>query len=179
MIYFTSDTHFNHKNIVTFCGRPFADIQSMNESLIENWNNIVGPEDTVYHLGDVAFGNKSQIQHILSQLNGNIVLIIGNHDRKKNFKNIPIFRSKNFEWGGYNFLLNHRPIFKGGTVDPYNDSDKHLDIDLNDYDYILCGHVHNQWVTKQKNINMSVENWNYSPVSIDKIIEYIEGSCLI
>lgn len=78
MIYFTADTHFNHKNIIRFCNRPFQDVIEMNEVLIERWNKTVRNEDTIYHLGDVGFG---YINHILDRLNGNKILILGSHDK--------------------------------------------------------------------------------------------------
>lgn len=54
MIYFTSDTHFFHNNIIKACNRPFASVEEMNDGLIKNWNNTVSPKDTIYHLGDCA-----------------------------------------------------------------------------------------------------------------------------
>lgn len=80
-IYFTSDTHYYHANIIKYCNRPFTDRLHMNEVLIERWNERVKPEDTVYHLGDVGFCKDVELYKILSQLNGKKILIIGNHDR--------------------------------------------------------------------------------------------------
>lgn len=81
-IFFTSDTHFGHTNILQFCNRPFHSVQEMNEALINNWNNVVRPEDTVYHLGDFCFGGSYLFNNVISRLNGHIQLIIGNHDMK-------------------------------------------------------------------------------------------------
>ena len=53
-LFFTSDTHFSHANIMKFCGRPFKNVGEMNNTIIKNWNDVVGPEDTVFHLGDLA-----------------------------------------------------------------------------------------------------------------------------
>ena len=80
-VFFTSDTHYNHANILKYCERPFSDIQTHDRTLIENWNNIVKPKDTVYHLGDFGFASKRYLIQILRQLNGNIKFIRGNHDK--------------------------------------------------------------------------------------------------
>lgn len=77
----TSDTHFGHTRIIELCERPFRDVSHMNESLIENWNSVVGHDDTVIHLGDAALGPWVEWDSIFSRLNGYKVLIIGNHDR--------------------------------------------------------------------------------------------------
>ena len=50
--FFTSDTHFNHANIIKFCNRPFKDVEQMNDVMIANWNGVIGKDDTVFHLGD-------------------------------------------------------------------------------------------------------------------------------
>ena len=81
-LYVTSDTHFNHKNIIKYCNRPFNDVYEMNETLINNWNSVVTPEDIIYHLGDFGFGTKEELQEIFDRLNGYKYLIMGNHDRK-------------------------------------------------------------------------------------------------
>lgn len=80
-VFFTSDTHFGHKNIIQYCGRPFKDVQEQTESLVTLWNAKVGPHDTVYHLGDFAFLPSSDIKALLKRLNGSINLILGNHDK--------------------------------------------------------------------------------------------------
>lgn len=78
----TSDSHFNHSNIILYENRPFADKDGMNEELIKRWNEVVAPNDTVYHLGDVVFGGKAIREGILSRLNGYKILRLGNHDHR-------------------------------------------------------------------------------------------------
>lgn len=80
--FFTSDTHFNHANIIRFCNRPFKDVNQMNEVLIENWNRVISPGDTVFHFGDFCLGGSLEWTNVLDRLNGKIHLILGNHDMK-------------------------------------------------------------------------------------------------
>ena len=80
--FFTSDTHFTHANIIRFCNRPFKDVEQMNETLIANWNRVVGINDIVFHLGDFCLGGAAEWTKVLDRLNGRIYLIIGNHDLK-------------------------------------------------------------------------------------------------
>ena len=77
--FFTSDIHFSHKNIIRYSNRPFESVEHMNKKLIENWNSMVKPTDYVFTLGDFAFCKIGQIMEILSQLNGNIHMVTGNH----------------------------------------------------------------------------------------------------
>ena len=77
-LWFTSDTHFNHANILKFTNRPFENVTEHDEALIKNWNDRVGVNDTVFHLGDFCFGSSQKIVEIRERLNGNIVLIRGN-----------------------------------------------------------------------------------------------------
>lgn len=80
-IWFTSDHHFGHKNIIRFSNRPFTDVFDMDEALIGKWNAVVGIKDTVYHLGDIFFCPSSEARLLRERLNGSIHLIRGNHDK--------------------------------------------------------------------------------------------------
>lgn len=94
MIFFTSDNHFGHFNIIKHCDRPFIGLNEMHSTMIDRWNAKVKPQDTVYHLGDLFLSNDLDfIQDILDSLNGTIRLLPGNHDkwvRKFGFDKHPI-----------------------------------------------------------------------------------------
>ena len=81
MIYYTSDLHFGHENIIKMCNRPFDSIDAMDEALIENWNHTVRGNDTVYILGDLIFKSTKSPAEYLSCLKGKKHLILGNHDK--------------------------------------------------------------------------------------------------
>lgn len=85
MNYYIADSHFGHANIIRLCGRPFRDAEEMNNTMIENWNKVVGKDDDVYIGGDFAFRTEDPVR-IANLLNGSKHLIKGNHDRK-NLKN--------------------------------------------------------------------------------------------
>lgn len=80
---FTSDLHFDHKNIVKFTGRP-TDIEHHSDWLCDLWNYQVGTGDIVYHLGDFSFATEyEQVANHVSRLNGNKIFIKGNHDNRQ------------------------------------------------------------------------------------------------
>ena len=79
-LFFTSDTHFWHSNIIKYCNRPFMDIEEMNEEIIKRWNDKIENDDLVFHLGDFAFCGPSQYKTLLERLNGKITLVLGNPD---------------------------------------------------------------------------------------------------
>ena len=84
MIWFTSDTHFGHTNIIRHCGRPFKNHEEHDAELIKRWNDQVGERDTVWHLGDFGSFKRHEewvIPDTLGQLNGRIKIIFGNHDK--------------------------------------------------------------------------------------------------
>ena len=79
--FFDADHHFEHEAIVGMCKRPFADVYAMDRVMIAIWNEVVQPADTVWHLGDFAHrADPRRKRAILSRLNGNKHLIVGNHD---------------------------------------------------------------------------------------------------
>jgi len=80
-VWFTSDTHYGHANIIKYSNRPFKSVQAMNEALIANYNAVVKPGDLVYHLGDCGFTTEDAMDAILSRLGGEKHLILGNHDK--------------------------------------------------------------------------------------------------
>jgi calcineurin-like phosphoesterase family protein len=86
-VFHTSDTHFGHARILELCNRPFRDVTEMGETIVENWNSVVPPTGRVYHHGDVALGPIMESLKWVSKLNGEIVLIDGNHDRRFMAKN--------------------------------------------------------------------------------------------
>lgn len=81
-LFFTSDTHFFHKNIIRYCDRPFRDREEMNDTLVARWNEKVKADDVIFHLGDVAMtARPSELDAVLKRLNGKKYLVIGNHEK--------------------------------------------------------------------------------------------------
>ena len=79
-LFFTSDTHFFHANILTYCSRPFCDVADQTQQLISNWNSVVPEDGNVFMLGDfVHTGDISSVRNIIDRLNGKIWWIMGNH----------------------------------------------------------------------------------------------------
>lgn len=156
----TSDTHFGHKNVIQYCGRPFCCKDSMNEGLILRWNGVVTkPNQRIFVLGDFAFGTPAFITRILSRLNGYKILIKGNHDRGRN---------KMKEFGFDEVWLQAECDYKGQTVFmqhvPHRARHK-------DYDIHLCGHVHEKWTKVENIINCGVDVWDLEPKRLKFVIE--------
>jgi calcineurin-like phosphoesterase family protein len=109
-VWFTSDTHFGHRNILEYEkeGRPFSDVEEMNETLISNWNETVSPKDIVWHLGDFAFGRVNI--ELASRLHGKKRLVMGNHDVYSNSIYLDYF-DKLFGVHYWNMcVLSHIPV---------------------------------------------------------------------
>lgn len=110
----TSDLHFHHKNILKFCNesRPYSTVEAMNEGLIEHWNSIIGEDDVVLHLGDFSFKGKEATEYILSRLNGNIVFVLGNHDKvlRSSIGGLTAYDYLEFRFNGVKVCCSHYPI---------------------------------------------------------------------
>ncbi len=161
-----SDTHFFHSNVLTFLRddgtllRPgFKDIEHMNEVLIENWNKVVSPGDKVYHLGDVAFKQAAGLR-IFDALNGDKVLIKGNHDLQKLSTYQSYFRDVRGSHQLDKFILTHIPIHPNS---------------LSRWKGNIHGHLHDRHVTlpdgtaDNRYCCVSVEQINYTPIDFEEI----------
>lgn len=102
-LFFISDYHIGHKNIMKYDGRPFADLDEMHHELIKRWNAVVGDDDIVYYLGDLAFCRDETIKWFLSSLRGEINYIIGNHDKMRSIAKLGRF-NKIYEYGTEIFI---------------------------------------------------------------------------
>ena len=134
-IYFTSDLHFGHTNILEYEKRDVAlgvvKVEDHDNKLIENWNKVVTDKDLVFILGDIGFYTPTKLNKIIKQLNGDKILITGNHDRdyvksktidKTLFKNIQDYMEINYK--GYNICLMHYPILSFNGM--YNEKSLHF-----------------------------------------------------
>lgn len=148
----------------------------MNQTIVENWNDIVKPEDDVYHLGDVMLGNNDENISYVKQLKGNIHIIRGNHDTdsriafyKKCWNVVEITEGQFFKYNGYHFYLSHYPCI----VDNY-DNNKPLKARM----ISLCGHRHTQNPFEDFNkgliYHVEMDAHGCYPISIDEIIQDIK-----
>ena len=165
-LFFTADTHFHHKNIIQYCNRPFKDVEEMNEMMIQRWNEVVGVEDTVIHVGDFGIGNIRKLQDIRVRLNGMIWMVLGNHD----------WNIKPHRWIEDLGMINADPFIdvQGMHVrhHPMN-SDERLYNNIPEDKWILCGHVHDHWIFNGRKLNVGLDVHNFTNINIDKIKEQI------
>ena len=176
-VFFTSDTHFEHSNIINFCSRPFKNTEEMDNAIIDNWNSCVGEDDIIFHLGDVSYHSSNNIQNILKRLNGTKYLILGNHDSKyvkiysKYFKEISYQMRINID--SWLLYLNHFPFLAlSGTYSNLNLEGQ------------AFGHVHYGPNSTGKDTerlkylfpnqyDVGVDNNNYTPISWKTLKSYL------
>ena len=145
----------------------------MNVIMTTRWNRLVKQGDLVFHLGDLCFHNKIDPKKLVQKLAGRIVLVKGNHDRKRTLDAVYEWH-KNFDMkiGKYKVCLNHRPIYPPGTPDPFNDHDK--SIDPTAYDFFITGHIHEKRDWTGRSLNVGVDRHNFYPLSIDQVYEMLK-----
>ena len=181
-IFFTSDTHFGHKHILEFCHRPFKSIEEHDKILIDNWNSVIGPDDTVFHLGDFGFGGYPFWASIRAQLNGHIILVIGNHDWKNLTANSRLLFDECVSQariliGNREVYLNHFPYLCFSHQNPKNEN----------YSIQLFGHVHSGPLSDGSDISrleycfptqydVGVDNNNFKPISWLEVKEKIDAN---
>lgn len=187
--WFISDTHFGHENIIRYSQRPFRNVDHMNRTLIDNWNDVVGKRDTVFHLGDVALGPWERWDSILRSLHGTKVLVVGNHDRifermsdKVRARFTPLYR----DWFSGGIHHRHGGLMIGKTRVNLS----HFDYDPDRYDRafprlpdegvpLIHGHTHRtERVSRSASgtlqIHVGVDAWDYRPVSEEQVAELLE-----
>ncbi len=153
--YFIGCTHFGHANIIKLAKRPFSSVEEMDETLVSNWNKTVRKTDTVYHLGDFSYKGSSRPADYLNRLNGDIILIKGNHDPDN-------WGHKYYEFKDNKrlFVLMHYPIeewngYYRGAV------------------HIHC-HTHkHELVSAERRFNVTVEATGYKPISLEEILSHV------
>lgn len=183
--FFTSDQHFGHFNIIKHCKRPYSSCEEMDEDMIAKWNNLVGENDIVWHLGDFAWFKLSKdeiVERYLKRLNGKINIIFGNHD--KAIKNITLFneaynRSKKLlskeryikvKIKEKNFVLSHYCMISWPGRS-YNKKRKGS--------YHLFGHSHTHPIHKPYKFipysyDVGVDNNDFCPIPFDEIVRKLE-----
>lgn len=170
MIYFISDTHFNHDREFVYGPRGFKSIEEMNEALIKNWNETVTNEDDIYVLGDFFLGNDMEfIEKTLGRLNGLIHLVVGNHDtpRKLDFYSGAEYISEiadalRIKYKKREFFLCHYPVLTAS-----------LEQDPNRAVINLFGHTHSKekfYEDRPYMYNVAVDAHDNKPVSIEQVI---------
>lgn len=149
---FTADTHFGHIEAISFFGRPFSSLESMNSILIDNWNSIVEQTDVIYHLGDFGFWSRQDLYPIFQALNGHKILIVGNNDEERTL-NLPwVDRVKNISItvGEQRLFMSHKPRNR---------------VEHTQSTWYLHGHRHGNG---QQLLDVGVDAWNFFPITFEQ-----------
>jgi len=176
-VFFISDLHINHKNVILFDNRPFynngvPDLEAMSQTIIGNWNQTVNDNDIVFILGDLFFGSVNNGKKFIDKLRGHIHFIMGNHDDYKDIKQYSRFISVNdlvdltiFDKNnGLNehFVLCHYPILSWNRK-------HHKSIHLHGHTHM--GLSNGEFHKNNRIFDVGCNGWNYTPVSYKEIIK--------
>lgn len=186
-LFFTSDLHFGHRNVIGFCNRPYSNEKEMGENLIQNWNNTINENDIVFVLGDVFWFNDSRsIKKILNQLKGEIYIVPGNHDDFNSYHRVDDPRihicqdvvalwvdSEDDRWTmvkNYEIWLSHYPMMTW----PHRENKA----------YQLFGHIHSKTGGRNGTMDQDLplhwnqadvgcDFWDYKPVGLEQVMLYM------
>lgn len=170
-IFFTSDLHLGHKNILKLSNRPFGEIEHHDDTLINNYNKIVSNDDTCYILGDICWNQSYEsYRSLFNRLNGKKIIIMGNHDNKQNLLKckkegliLDLHESKTLQINKDRVYLSHFPMREWSGF--YKNA------------YHLYGHCHGNIDDYKQSTDIGVDCWEYEPVSWDEVKQYIDESC--
>ena len=160
-IFVTADLHFSHDKVIKTEDRPFVDVDIMNQVLIDNWNRVVKNNDSVFILGDFSFANKEHTKKICSELKGNKILIMGNHDMGRSVR-----------WWldvGFNEVSKRPIIYKDFIIMQHNPPKF-----VNPSYIYFYAHIHNNIVYKTIDENTAcvcTSRWGFAPVNIDSVLD--------
>lgn len=183
-IYFTSDLHFGHENVIRFDDRPFASVEEMDAELIRRWNAKVDRGDLVYVLGDMIWKTKNdEALNIINSLNGQIILIKGNHDRflsnakaknalaaVKDYDDICVMLE---DGTTRRCVLSHYfiPMYNGHRYQGIHLHGHSHFTDEADFEIDLAEQLNNQGI-RNEIYNVGCMYWNYEPVTLDEILRH-------
>jgi len=155
MIYFTSDMHLGHKNIIEYSNRPFSHVDEMDEEIISRFNSVVKPDDIVYDLGDTFF--YSPIWYT-QRFNAPLIRIKGSHDHGIDEPYMRVIKSGIFEQGREIKITLCHYAMRSWEASHYGS-------------WHLFGHHHGKLEPYGLSFDVGVDAWNFYPVSINQVAE--------
>lgn len=165
-IWIVSDTCFHDNNVLVSNNRPFDTKEQMDEAIIENWNSVVKPEDTVYHLGDVIFGGSRIRESILPRLNGYKILRMGDQDQG-------VTKHK---WQEYFDEVYNDDILYDGKICFSHEPLDEVTLKKLVNNGIIIGNVHAYTVCEDlsstEQYNVSLDMRKYTPVNLEEIYKF-------
>ena len=177
-IFFTSDLHLDHGNIIKYCNRPFTDPLSMTEQLILNWNNQVSTDDCVFVLGDFLWNKDiDRLNSVTNRLNGKKVLIKGNHDyfEDQDYLNCGFSKVSNLlevEINNNLFVLCHYQMMHWNKS---HHGSFHLYGHQHDKKQYMSNHlVYKQLGMSERKMNICMDSNNYHLYSLNDIINTLK-----
>ena len=161
-IFFASDHHFFHENIIKYCKRPFVDVSCMNEEMMMRWNRTVSSDDVIIYCGDLTAGlgeRTEDLRRLIGNLNGHKILVRGNHDHKPDSWYVEAGFEKVFEHINLGGVLVIHYCLETAVA-------RGIDIGLlGTIEHVVHGHTHSLEVPNHENhYNVAMDRNNYTPV---------------